>query len=152
MKQVFLKRFWDKVDRTKGREGCWLWTGATNGRYGKLMIDGKLVQAHIYAWETIYGPMPEDLEYGHLCHNPLCVRPTHGRPVTHEQNMQDMIDAGRQPKLGGVSGRIKLKEYQVLATRFLSRIGYSYRRLSEIYGVHHTSVGEIVRRQTWKHI
>jgi hypothetical protein len=67
--------------------GCWEWTGATNGSYG-VMVVGKrghgkrFGMAHRIVYERERGPVPDGLTLDHLCRNHLCVRPDHLEPVT----------------------------------------------------------------------
>ena len=74
-------RFWSHVDKLGprwSRHGrCYLWTGATNGRYG-LFYRGGRVYAHRFA----YGDVPDGLELDHLCQRTLCVRRSHLEAVT----------------------------------------------------------------------
>ena len=46
-----------------------------------------MVYAHIYAYESLVGPIPAGLELDHLCRNRSCVNPFHADPVTHQINM-----------------------------------------------------------------
>lgn len=78
-----LQRFWEKVQFTPG--GCWLWTGAID-RYGRFWNGQRVVLAHVYAYETLVGPVPEGMELDHLCRNRPCVNPRHLEPVTHQVN------------------------------------------------------------------
>lgn len=109
-----LERFWAKVDKT---ETCWLWNGqvTTNG-YGAYSFTEYLatrikqgerreVRAHRYAWEKEHGPIPEGAEIDHICHNRLCVRPSHLRPTTRKQNGENRSGATARSKSGvrGVS-------------------------------------------------
>lgn len=90
-------RFWSKVD-TSGE--CWLWTGATNGRYGKIGRGGRGVSpasVHRVAYEMAYGPIPEGFAVCHRCDVPLCVRPDHLFLGTTSDNMQDAARKGRMP-------------------------------------------------------
>ena len=78
-------RFWMKVQKT---DTCWLWTAACNqGGYGRFLCDGKLVQAHRWAYEQVKGPIPEGLDLDHLCRVRNCVNPNHLEPVTRRQNL-----------------------------------------------------------------
>lgn len=49
-------RFWEKVDQSGE---CWLWTGgtSTNG-YGRFSVNGRMVNAHRWAYEECVGPIP----------------------------------------------------------------------------------------------
>jgi hypothetical protein len=45
--------------------------------------------AHRISYELAVGPIPEGLEVDHTCRNKGCVRPSHLRPATHKQNMEN---------------------------------------------------------------
>ena len=79
--------FWARVEKF---DGCWLWTGATNGRYPVFSLGGRGNQgyAHRYSYELNVGPIPDGLQIDHLCRTPMCVRPDHLEPVTHVENMR----------------------------------------------------------------
>lgn len=83
------ERFWSKVDKT---ETCWLWTGGTNGVYGRMTIKtngvGSTVYAHRLAWELTRGPIPDGHHIDHLCRVTTCVNPDHLEPVTPQENTQ----------------------------------------------------------------
>lgn len=78
------ERFWAKVDKSRGENGCWLWTAGrfTNG-YGQFgLTPAHPVQAHRLAYELQVGPIPEGLTIDHLCRVPLCQNAKHMEPVT----------------------------------------------------------------------
>jgi len=69
-------------------DGCWVWTGATNGiGYGKLRVDGRIIYAHRAMYEREVGAIPEGLELDHLCRVALCINPGHLEPVTCRINL-----------------------------------------------------------------
>lgn len=71
----------------KQEDGCWKWTGATNGRYGTFSFHGrKGVYAHRYSYEFYKGQIPDGLTIDHLCRNILCVNPDHLEAVTQHEN------------------------------------------------------------------
>jgi len=86
------KRFLAAVAKT---DTCWLWTGATNGHYGKIGVNGKTVPAPRVAYTLFRGPIPPGMFVLHSCDNPLCVNPEHLRTGTHRENMRDMAERGR---------------------------------------------------------
>lgn len=74
--------------------GCWRWTGSISKGYGRYW-DSEIrrkVQAHVFAYETLIGRIPEGKEPDHLCRNPDCVNPEHLEPVTHQVNLQRGIN------------------------------------------------------------
>ncbi len=93
-------RFWAKVNKhgpiVRTELGpCWLWTGGTNGRYGTFNIHRRHVFAHRFVCELTYGPLHQKQVARHRCDTPLCVRPEHILPGTHEDNMADAQERGR---------------------------------------------------------
>lgn len=78
-------RFWPKVQKTPE---CWIWTAAKNtDGYGRFLGDGRVVQAHRFAYEMLRGPIPDGLHLDHLCRVVACVNPDHLEPVTVRANL-----------------------------------------------------------------
>lgn len=97
--------FMDRVEMVPF-SGCWYWAGATNGRYGKLKLAGRLEYAHRVSYQTHYGPVPEGLMVLHRCDEPLCVNPDHLFLGTQTENMRDCIAKGRfSPPPVGLRGK-----------------------------------------------
>lgn len=105
-----LARFWKKVDKT---ETCWLWTGSQTPKgYGvhtlreypsgraKVAVKTREIRAHRYSWELENGTIPEGMEIDHMCHAPLCVRPSHLRLATRKQNSENRAGATTRSKSG----------------------------------------------------
>lgn len=71
-------------------DGCWLWTGGDNGRYGQLYINGKKKYAHRLMF-ALSNPETDinGLEIDHRCRKPLCINPDHLRMVTSAQNKEN---------------------------------------------------------------
>jgi hypothetical protein len=88
------KTFWAKVsvqaapahNANLGR--CWLWTGSRTRKadYGYYGVGRKIHLAHVVAYETLVGPVPDGLQLDHLCRRTNCVRPGHLEPVTSQEN------------------------------------------------------------------
>jgi hypothetical protein len=92
--QTAADRFWSKVDTAgpvpehrPSLGPCWLWTATTtpNG-YGYFKVGGRMVLAYRWAWQELFGPIPEGLQPDHLCRTRLCVRPSHLELVTPREN------------------------------------------------------------------
>ncbi len=81
-------RFWQKVDKV-APDGCWIWTAAKTGNgYGLFTNeDGRLVVAHRWLYERLYGPLPARSVVHHRCHNRACVNPAHLEPITNRENV-----------------------------------------------------------------
>ena len=87
-----LRRFWDKVDKSAGPDGCWIWGGKPdkNG-YGYSRCNGRRETAHRIAYVLTYGPIPDGLHLDHVkargCVSRACVNPRHLEPVSLTVNV-----------------------------------------------------------------
>lgn len=99
---AFLARFWAKVDKSAGPDGCWPWTG---GRlpfgYGIFQMGTGPKKAHRVSWAMAHGSVPEDLLVLHRCDNPPCVNPDHLFLGTHADNASDKMKKGRHTPCPG---------------------------------------------------
>ena len=82
------ERMWNKF---LVGDGCWDWTaGVDADGYGRIGIweNGRSTSRRAFKllWEMFNGPVPDGLELDHLCRRPICIRPGHLEPVTHEEN------------------------------------------------------------------
>lgn len=153
-------RFWSRVVRGPG---CWLWMGTTDTcGYGRLVVgsrtDGtrRLAGAHRIAYALAAGPIPAGGQVLHRCDTPACVRPDHLFLGTQADNIADMVSKGRQ-RGGSLRGEknptAKLTWAKVTEIRRLyANGGVSQRALGEMFGVEQTSVGFVVRGETWREV
>jgi HNH endonuclease len=168
-------QFWLHVRKT---EGCWLWTGPTNGRYGRV---GRRTYAHRVSYELEHGPIPDGLFVMHNCDTPLCVRPDHLRVGTAKENTQDAV-AKRRMATGERHGtkthpetvargarhgtkthperinrgedrpQSKLTEEDVRQIRQLAALGETRALLARRYGVTSTVIRRIAEGTSWRHV
>jgi hypothetical protein len=145
-----ISRFWSYVD-IKGEDECWEWKGVLDiGGYGHFSLNGKHIPAHRLSYQLYYGDIPEGKQINHTCHNRKCCNPFHTYAGTHKDNMDDMVRMNRQAN-GESQGMAKLTEKQVVEIKE-NRNNLSQRKLGELYGVKHNTIGNILRNRTWKHI
>ena len=74
-----VKRFNAMVRRGPG---CWEWSGSAVDGYGQFSVQvpgtgRQIVPAHRFAWESMFGTIPEGADVLHVCRNRRCVRPDH---------------------------------------------------------------------------
>lgn len=143
-----MNRFWDKIDKSGD---CWLWQGATNGRYGHLSGEqGKTVYAHRVAFELSGEEIPAGLLVLHSCDNTLCVRREHLFLGTHKDNSQDMVTKGRCGLRGKACGpKTKLSEEDVLFIRNSSLSGIELANKLNVSSQH---VYNIKNRRSREHV
>jgi len=155
-----VKRFWAKINKDGSTQPhmdspCWLWTaGKFPDGYGSFRLQGRMTLAHRVAWIIENGPIPNGACILHQCDNPGCCRPSHCKPGTHSENMNDRDDKGRQARQKGSShGRSKLTNDQVIQIREIHKAGQTtYRTLADKFNVSHSLISFIITRKLWQHI
>jgi len=81
-------RYWNKVIKGASPYDCWDWDGAkSNAGYGKMAADGKVMEAHRFAYELVRGAIPAKWEIDHLCRNPGCTNWRHLEAVPKAENV-----------------------------------------------------------------
>jgi hypothetical protein len=141
-----IERFEEKVDK-KGDDECWLWNACkSKDGYGQFWRNGKMIYAHRIALELhLQREITAGLLVCHaagICHNRACVNPRHLREDTWSANMLDK-------HVDGTMIIAKLTAEQVLQIR---ASGKSQRELGREYGVHQSTISEIILRKIWGHV
>lgn len=147
-----VEKFLARVDRSAGREACWLWTGAKTALgYGQMYTrEGKMVKAHRVALAVANDRAPE-LDVLHSCDNPTCVNPAHLREGTHQDNMNDKVSRSRQVR-GVRQVKARLSPDIVVSIRSAHAAGESLSALARRHKVGISTVFGVVHRETWKHV
>lgn len=151
-------RFWSKVDKSAGAGECWPWVGSvmpTTG-YGQIKIARKNYTAHRLAWRLTHGDIASDGSYHglcvcHTCDNRRCVNPSHMFLGTAHDNKRDAVAKMRHSH-GELVNTAKLTESEVSAIRSLYASGISQPKLGLQFGVQQSTISQIVRRATWRHV
>lgn len=147
-----MDRFWNKVNKTGT---CWLWTGCVNKNgYGVIKINRKYVRSHRISWELCNGLIPKDLCVLHKCDVRHCVNPKHLFLGSRDENNKDRANKNRSfHSVGELSTSSVLKEKDIKEIRG-KYIPYKYSAnlLAKEYEVAQTTIINIIKRKTWKHI
>ena len=141
------KHFWSKVNRA-GPDECWLWTAATyDGGYGHYWDGEDMMPAHRAAYQYEHDEEPDDVVM-HTCDNPACVNPAHLVSGTQADNMQD---ASEKDRCGKPDSKLTEDDVREIRNKYEAG-GVTYPELASEYGVHKTTIGWIVRRESWTHV
>lgn len=150
-------RFWAKVDKSQGDDGCWPWLGSWDRDcYGKFRIseNGKKIdiRAHVYSWQLHTGrPVISIMVVMHKCDHPYCVNPTHLSLGTTQDNTKDRDEKDRQAK-GEKFPHSKLTKTKVEEIRELRKNGASITQLSSQFEVAYNTIACAINGKTWKHV
>lgn len=117
--------------------------------YGRMKKDGVTYKAHRLSWFVANKTIPVGHVIRHKCRNRNCVNPEHLETGTQAENCADRERDGTTAR-GERSGNAKLTEEQVLEIR--NRVNYTQSELAEEFGVSDTLIGNIIRRESWKHV
>ena len=130
---------------------CWLWSSKS---YGKFRINGRIVSAHRYAYESAHGPISDDAIIRHSCDVRNCVNPDHLLIGTHALNANDRKVRGRNNTPAGERSSLsRLTDQQVLDIRRRYAAGGVFQyELAREYGVTQPNVQAIVTGRSWAHL
>ncbi len=161
--QRALTRFWEKVEKTPS---CWLWVGGLSKGYGIFSYQRKSLRAHRVSLSLVQDLLPEKVVC-HRCDVRNCVNPSHLFQGSQKDNVQDMIKKGRGAKqnwtreqrkvfsesiTGAKNPNSKLYPAAVQAMREIYKDKLlSGRKIALLFGLDHSTVGSILRHETWTH-
>jgi hypothetical protein len=135
--------------------GCWDWIGHKDKKgYGRILVEGKIQLAHRVSWELANGPVPNGLLVLHRCDNPSCTNPEHLFVGTQKDNIDDMVNKGRDrrghPILKGIAnGATFLSDDDVYAIREWNG---SLKEAAAHYRISYGQIWNIRTRRSWKHL
>lgn len=157
-REPLAERFWKKVKKEKNPKACWAWLGGKHGDgYGHISPGGKYaanLKAHRVSWEIHFGVIPPGLCVLHRCDNPECVNPLHLFLGTRGENNTDRAKKGRSKRyFGETNSQARLTRATVRKIRKLHATkGIQHRTLGGMFGVAHSTIGRILRREYWGHV
>jgi hypothetical protein len=133
---------------------CWLWLGSRNRQgYGWIRVNGRTRLAHQVALEfegyyRILAPFGKQ-QVGHLCDTPECVRVSHLKIWTPQDDADDKRSKDRQTR-GERHHSAKLRQQDVDEIRRLYAVGVPQGALVRRFGVDQTTIRRILRGETWR--
>ncbi len=143
-------RFWGKV---WFGDGCWEWTATKHRQgYGWFNLDGRMTLAHRVAWTFENGPIPTGLCVCHKCDNTGCVRPGHLFLGTYADNIADRHGKGRSRGGSRPGCGAKITESDIAGIKSMLAGGSLQREVAKAFGISQSSVSNIVRGKTWRHV
>jgi hypothetical protein len=144
--------FWTWFDSKLIRTptGCMEWSMCRSVQgYGFVQVKGKNLKSHRLSLERQLGrPISPTMSVLHSCNNPPCCNPEHLREGTHQENMDDKLRSGRQPR-GETNGRAKLTLTQVEEIK-ANVNGLTQYQLADLYGVKRPCIWKIQRGKLWR--
>ncbi len=172
-----INRFWSKVDKERSDifyngTRCWEWAaGITrDGGYGSAWMGNAPRRAHCVSYEIEFGEIIDGLFVLHHCDNRICVNPDHLFLGTHQDNMADKVQKGRQARgeshgaythpesrrRGELNGRAKLTAENVTEIRrryaWYGKGGETLKELAKEFGVTFILISKIINKKLWKDV
>lgn len=130
-------------------EKCWSWTGYKDkDGYGTY----RRSHAHRYSYSKFVGQLRKGLYVLHKCDTPECTNPKHLFLGTAKDNYAD--SKLKERNIHGIKHhQSKLTDEIVRKIRDeYSSIKTSQYILAKRYGVNQSTIGEVIHRETWKHV
>lgn len=137
-------------------DACIEWNGMrTEKGYGYLQgllsENRRLLLAHRVAWRLFHGRIPGAKQVCHKCDNPPCVNPRHLFLGTNRENKDDCMAKGRTAK-GERNGNCRLEATNVVTIRRYIQQGLTHVEIGRRIGIDPTTVSQIRRGVTWRHV
>jgi len=112
--------------------------------YHIVKIRSKSVTVHSLVMLAFKGECPEGLCIRHLDSDPTNNSLSNLTYGTLTENQRDRLEAGTYG--------MKLTARHVRVIRGLHKIGFTHRRLAELFGINRHNIGRIIRRQQWANV
>lgn len=154
-------RFWSKVDKSAGPDGCWPWLASVikpsklaEIPYGQFGLAGATYKAHRVAYAMHHKmQLPASVIIRHTCNNGVCCNPEHLITGTQLLSCPDkMIACRRNAVRGEKAGMAKLTDDQVRAIRAARAQGKILSAIAIEFGISISTAGKICAGQLWTHV
>lgn len=148
-------RFEEKTDIAEGSD-CWLWQGAkTPVGFGSFRVGKTMMNAHRACYMLYIGDIPKGMNVAHTCGTRHCVNPDHLCLMTHSEALRrrSTFRNTRKTAVRGENSRAsKLKESDIFRIREIGKTGLKAVEIAKKYSVCPSTISDILRRKTWKHV
>lgn len=121
------------------KTGCWNFAGRLQRGYGYIRADNRFVRVHRFMYEYHKGKIPNGKFVCHSCDNPKCCNPEHLWVGTHNDNMRDREEKGRN---GGHIHKLTRRDAELIRkmhSKYTPGRGYkgwcTYQFLANEFGV-----------------
>jgi hypothetical protein len=120
------------------------------GQFSAKRLSKQPLLAHRYICKKAHGSPPEGefMAAAHSCGNRICVNPRHLRWATYAENEDDKREHGRM-QIGERHAMAKLSRSDVISIRGTTGLN---KDIATQFGVTKSTIGDIKRRRSWKHI
>lgn len=154
---------WSKVER-RGPDECWPWLGFCNHQgYGRTWINDKGYFAHRVIYALAHGDPIESAALRdtkgrgfvrHTCDNPPCCNPAHLLRGTHQDNMNDKVERGRQKQWGGGIGspRAKFTADEVFFIRLQKKYGATLNALALLHDCSRSTISSMLYGRSYQDV
>lgn len=116
----------------------------------QISFRGKSILAHRIAYTVTFGEVSQGLVIRHKCDNSKCINPKHLETGTHQENMKDKADRGREVH-GEKHHASKIND--TIAREIYNSRGVSRQQeIATKFNVSIQTVSNIWGKRAWKHI
>lgn len=141
---IDLKQKFSSLPRNE--KDCWIWVGCKDkDGYGKITYKAKDCRAHRESYRVFNGPISRGMIICHTCDNPSCVNPKHLWLGTHEDNVRDMYNKGRNNPNMGNSLKVSKPDVERIR-RLLEETSLTQKEIAELFNVNQITISRIFRR------
>ena len=131
---------------------CWeFWGYIKENGYGRVTINGRQLYPHRVSYESFIGSIPKGMDVCHRCDNRKCMNPVHLFVGSRQDNMVDAKIKGRIQR-GESRYNSVLNESLVISARKRNELGEKIVDIAKDIGVGKTTLGNAIRRKTWRHV
>lgn len=132
-------------------DDCWLWNTPSKNGYGVFGMNKRKMGSHRASLILHNILIPNGYDVCHRCpkKSRLCVNPAHLRIGTRTENNHDKISDGTNQN-GETHHNHKLTTNKVIEIRRRYLEGCAI--LSQEFSISQSSICDIIKRRTWKHI